>query len=123
MRFISLVLILATQVSLADEVVQLKLNQPAPFAGWLFSPAKELEVRKAIIELDTTKLLLDNNTKLLTLKDQQNVLLQEQVRLWQDQSKAMAEQLVAKENARMYYFLDGAVLTTALAFAVNRATR
>ena len=123
MRFIILSLLLASQAVMAADVVHLKLNQPAPMEGYLFSIPKELEVRKAMMELDTSKLLLDNNAKLINLMTIEKGLLTEQVRLWQDQSRELSRQLVEKENARLWWFLGGAALTTALAFAVNKAVK
>lgn len=124
-KYLILSTLLVTQLVMAADgpVTHLNKGDPAPYEGYHFTLAKELEVRQGMLELDTDKLIIDNNQKLLTLKDAQVVILNDQVKLWQDQSKALAEQVVAKENSRFWYFVLGCATTTALAFAVNKATK
>ena len=123
-KYLILYVILVTQSAMACDPVQfIKKGAASACDGYVFSLDKELEVRLKMLELQTDQAIIQNDQKLINLKDVQIGLLNTQVELWQNQSKALAEQLVAKENSRMWYFFGGAVLTTALAFAVNKATK
>jgi hypothetical protein len=118
--------LLFAQSALACNPVQfIKRGDPSNCDGYVFSTDQELQVRRDKEELKTTKMILDNSTKLIGLKDQQNSLLDSQVVLWRTQSEALSKQLVDRENSSFWhntlYFALGAALTTALAFGVNKA--
>jgi hypothetical protein len=123
-KYLILTAIMVTQTALACNPVQfIKKGATSNCDGYVFSVDKELEVRLKMIELQASGTLLQNNEKVINLKDAQIGLLNTQVDLWQKQSKALSEQLVAKENARLWYFMGGAALTTILAFAVSRSVK
>ena len=123
----TLILLLVALVNAAvlacDPVIFIKKGATSPCDGYVFSIDKELEVRLKLLELQTNQVIIQNDQKIINLKDNQISLLNDQVKLWQDQSKALAEQVVTKDNAKFWYFVLGAAVTTGLAFSVNRATR
>lgn len=127
-KYLILYSMILSQAALAcDPVKYVKKGEVAPCTGYLFTPDKELEVRKTIEELKTSRFIIENNAKLINLKDENLSLTNTQLKLWQDQSSMLSKQLVDRENSSFwkstFYFVLGAAVTTGLAFAVNKATK
>jgi hypothetical protein len=102
-------------------------GQAAPFTGYLFSPDKEKEARQDSESLRYYKTLDETNIKLMALKDREMELIREQSKMWQEQSSELSKQLQQSKDSNFWkttlYFGLGALLTTALAFGVNQATK
>lgn len=122
-----IVLALAFSLSAQAQVEYLEKGKAAPFTGYLFTPEKEAEVRKANEDLKLYKLIEDNNSKILKLKEDQLVVVKEQANLWQTQSERLSKQLVDAENRAFWrntlYFGLGALITTSIVFGVNQASK
>jgi hypothetical protein len=108
-------------------VVFLRKGEQAPFEGYHFSLEAEEKNRKSLLDLDIYKELDASNRRMLDLKTQENTILTQQYTLWKDQSASLSKQLVSARNDTFWhslmYFTLGCLVTTGLAFAVNKATR
>ena len=126
MRSIVLSLSLISHIA-AAQVKYVEKGEPAPYTGYLFTPEKELEVRQANEALKYFKLADETNTRIIKLKDDELVLVRQQADIWKNQSDALSKELQEQKNSGFWkqtlYFGLGALLTTALAFGVNKATK
>lgn len=123
-----LVLILSfASISATAQVKYLEQGQQAPFTGYLFSPDKEQEARQNTEAVQHLRKLDEYNQKIIQLKDEEIQLINGQKQMWQKQSEDLSKQLQAKENSGFWkqtlYFGLGALVTTALAYGVNQATK
>lgn len=109
------------------QVKYLEKGEPAPYTGFLFTPEKEQEVRQANEALKYFKLVDETNQRIIKLKDDELALIKDQGAIWRNQADALSKQLQEEKNSSFWrntlYFGLGAVLTTALAFGVNQATK
>lgn len=125
MRYL-LILLLIPSIALA-QVKHLNKNDKAPFSGYLFSPDKEAEVRKTNEDYKTLVLVDQNNQKLFKLKDDQIGIMDKQITLWRTQSQDLSKQLVERENSSFWkqtlFFGLGAIVTTAIVYGVNKASK
>jgi hypothetical protein len=114
-------------ISANAQVEYIEKGKPAPYTGYLFTPEKEADVRKANEDLKLFKLIDDNNSKILKLKEDQLVVVKEQADLWKNQSERLSKQLVDAEDRGFWrntlYFGLGAIVTTAIVFGVNQASK
>lgn len=121
---IASLLISATSVA---QVQYIQKDSIAPYTGYLFSIEAERVNRKSLLDLDVYKQLDESNKRMLDLKIQENKLLTEQYLLWKTQSDNLSKQLISARNDTFWhsllYFGLGCLVTTGLAFAVNKATR
>jgi hypothetical protein len=121
-----LCLLLISSIASA-QVVHLDKGSPSPFEGYLFSIESEKANRKSLLDLDIYKELDASNRRMLDLKTQENTILTQQYVLWKDQSASLSKQLVSARNDTFWhsllYFGLGCLVTTGLAYAVNKATR
>lgn len=120
MRALLLALILFTNTAFGYEVKYLDQGQAAPFAGYLIEPKLEKEFRLMDKELEYNK-------KLVVSLDAINKSYQEQVYVMQtridNQSKELKELRTSDSFLSKYgLFILGCLTTTAVAFAVNRAS-
>jgi len=109
------------------QVQYLPKDTPAPYTGYLFTPEAEKANRKSLLDLDIYKQLDESNRRILDLRVQENKVLTEQYQLWKGQSDSLSKQLVSARNDTFWkslvYFGLGCLVTTGLAFAVNKATK
>ena len=126
MRLLLFLSIFISQVSLA-QVKYLEKGEAAPYTGYLFTPEKETEVRQGAEALKYFKLVDETNGRIIKLKDDELVLVRQQSDIWRTQSEALSKELQGQKNTGFWkqtlYFGLGALLTTALAFGVNKATK
>ena len=122
--FLSIALISGPAVA---QVQYLEKGQAAPYTGYLFTPEKESEVRQTNEALKLFKLVDESNQRIIGLKDQELALVNSQSKIWRDQSEQLSKELQEQKNSSFWkqtlYFGLGALLTTALAFGVNQATK
>ena len=122
--FLCLLLISSTALG---QVVHLDKGTPAPVEGYLFSLDAEKANRKSLLDLDIYKELDASSKRMLDLKTQENTILTQQYVLWKDQSASLSKQLVSARNDTFWhsllYFSLGCIITTGLAYGVNKATR
>jgi len=93
---------------------------PAPSDGYLFTKDQELKNRLQLIDLDFYKEAYP------TLQNS-NKILNDQVDLWRTRAVDATQTLEKHETDTFWrdtlYFLGGCVVTTALAFAVAKASK
>lgn len=110
-----------------NPVLHIDKGTPAPCEGFIFSLDKEQEIRKQLEEYKTLKFINANLELIIKLKDSQIDILGQQVTLWQDQSTRLSKQVIESQDKSFWrsalYFGLGALVTTGLAFAVNKATK
>lgn len=121
---ITLLLISATATA---QVQYIQKDTPAPYSGYLFTIEAEKANRKSLLDLDVYKELDASNKRMLELRVQENKILDSQYQLWKGQSESLSKQLVSARNDTFWhsllYFSLGCLVTTGLAFAVNKATK
>ena len=127
-KYLILIALLITHSSLAcNPVLHLNKGDAAPCDGFIFSVDEELKNRAKLMELQTDQITLENNAKIIALLKTENIITNDQVKLWQTQSSDLAKQLVDKDNASFWkslgYFSLGAALTTIIVFGVNKASK
>lgn len=109
--------------SLAD-VKFLDKNEPAPFAGYLFSPDKEKEARIGLVEKDYYKQLTESQNRVIILNNDNEKIYTERLNLYRNQNaelqKELANQRSTSELQRWIYFGAGIFLS---GFAVWGASR
>lgn len=109
------------------QVKYIEKGEQAPYSGFLFTPEKEAEVRQNTESLKYYKLVDESNKRLFELQAKELQYTQEQANLWRSQSGELSRQLEDQRNSSFWkqtlYFGLGALVTTALAFGVNQATK
>lgn len=115
-------------------VVTLNEGDPAPCRGFLFSPAKEKEIRLLDQEY---QILLDKSViteKQLELYKANTILLesvlekeQKKAQLWQDHAEKYTEKYIKEQENRSnrdwLFFAGGVLLTIGAAWAVGQASK
>lgn len=120
--------LLFSQVVYADGPVQyLDKLTPAPYAGYLFTPEKEKEVRFKLVERDYYETL---TTSLTSINSKQEALLKlqdDRINLYTQQVDNLSKRLAESKDSNFWsnagFFILGALVTTGIAFSVTRATR
>lgn len=109
------------------QVQYVKKGDTVPYTGFLFTEEAERANRKSLLDLDIYKEIDESNKRMLDLRVQENKILTEQYQLWKGQSESLSKQLVSARNDTFWkslvYFGLGCIVTTGLAFAVNKATK
>jgi hypothetical protein len=111
--------VLGGSPSYADPV-DLNKGQPAPFTGILFTPEDDKKLRDMYIEKEALE-------KKFTYIQEDNKLLLDKSKLWQDQSEVLSKRLVEAQNDSFWkksmFFALGVIATVGAAYAVKGATR
>jgi hypothetical protein len=97
-----------------QSVTYLLETQEAPCAGYLFSPAKEYQVRIKIQQSDVMKELVDKQSDVIDTMDKR-------LQNMQDYNQYLSEELQRKDSAlyKFLYFGLGVLITGAIANNVN----
>jgi hypothetical protein len=112
---------------LANEVVFLEQNKPAPYSGVLFPVEKANELRKMAIELETLRAInesyiksIDLYQKTIRLHDQKYELLNEQNdRL----SEALVESRRSNDLQKVIWFTLGVLATGFAVYGAKKITQ
>jgi hypothetical protein len=120
--------VIATAIpTYAQDAVILNKGQSAPFTGILMTEDMAKDLKSKVIELDYEKVINASQTRQIDLYKAQLVTVESQATLWRDTSLKLSKELTDTKDHSMWKsvggFVVGAVLTTAIAFAVNRSTR
>lgn len=110
------ILLVSIPVLAEDKVKYLGQNDPAPYAGYLFTPEATKQLRVDAIELDGSKRLNQYyseqiNTYETRLKD------------YQQQNNELSSRLASSDTSffsKAGYFIFGAVLTGMIAYGVYK---
>lgn len=127
MKTQALFLTLLTSLNALGQVQYLDKGIPAPYSGFLFTPEAEKANRLRLLERDYFEQLDVQNKHLIELQVAQTAIVQQQVDLWKGQSENLSKQLTEmKDNSfwkSLLYFGLGCILTTAVVFGVNKASK
>lgn len=120
-------LILSHSVIAAGPIQYLTQGTPAPYNGYIFTEEAEQKNRLQLIEGNYFKSLDSVNQEYLLNLHKQMELSDKQRILWREESERLSKQLVAQQDSSFWkqvlFFGLGCVVTTGLAFAVNKATK
>lgn len=103
----------------ANDAIFVEKNQPAPFAGVLFTEKHAKEIRKDLIELDQKRILvvakdqeIGSLHKIITLKS-------EEVNLYKKQNEKLVKYNDSAETMKYVYFGLGVVVTGLAVYAAK----
>lgn len=123
--FIALLLICS--ISLADDVVPIQKDQPAPFNGLLFPQEKAVDARNAIIERDSLKainLSLDNSVKYYQENSGKDA---EKIKLLMDRNDQLSKNLNDERTVtnweRIAWIAAGVVLTGVAFYGLHAVSK
>jgi hypothetical protein len=122
---ISLILLLISNIALADDPTILQLGDKAPYIGLLFSPTKANELRQGLLERDYYLKINDSLNKSIDL---QQAIINDQnnkINLLITQDDSLAKNLQSERNVSEWtkaaYFLLGIAATVGAGYAIKRA--
>ncbi len=126
MKLASLLLLVSITAA-ADPVIYIEKATPAPYAGYLFTPEAELKNRLQLLDGDYYKQLEVLSQKSIETYKLQLSMTESQRDLWSKEAQRLSKELVSNQDSSFWkssaYFALGCVVTTAIAFAVNKATK
>lgn len=118
MKYLALLLICST--ALADDVYIIKKGQASPIDGFVITESKALTIREHEIDLRLTQ-------KTLSLTEQQNALLTEQLSRANTHIDGLGKQLVESRDSSLLskigLFLLGAGAAVAITYGVSGALK
>jgi len=116
-----------SNVSNADQVVQLNQNDKAPFAGLLFDQEKANNVKIGLIERDLYKEIMASQSRSIDLLKENEVYSENKVKMLLDQNDKLSQSLRSSQSMttweRIGFFALGVLATVGAAYAVRSATR
>ena len=102
----------------AQPIIELKLNQPAPYDGILFTNEAANKVRYQLLELDRM-------TRLNGLYEKDILVLEKQSNHWKQATLDLSSRVIEADSRNFWqnaaYFGLGAVTVILLAFATSQA--
>lgn len=126
-KLITLVLMASFSTSLFAQVLYVSKGDPAPYNGYIFTLGAELDNRKKLEDLKTLVLVEANDKKIIDMKDLYITESNTEMNIWKTQAQDLSKQLAEQSNSSFWhsvlYFGLGVVASTAMAFAVSRASR
>jgi polyhydroxyalkanoate synthesis regulator phasin len=127
MKRLTLLSILFVQSVLASDPTLLHKGDLSPNEGWLFSRELEADNRQRLMDADILKQLDASNQRVIQYHIQEKDILKQQADLWHGQADNLSKQLVQAEDRSFWrnsmFFVLGALITTAITFGVNKASR
>jgi hypothetical protein len=108
-----------------DKVIFLDEKTPAPFAGYLFPPAKEKEVRLKLIEGDFNAERVDLSQKIILASRQELGMANDRLENFREQNNKLSKDLIDSRNASFWqytlFFMAGAFITGAISYGVVKS--
>ena len=105
--------------NIASAQTTIKAGTPAPYDGVLFDNASEQKLRDMALENEAF-------VKKFAILNDQNTMLDSQVKIWKDQSLQLSKEVYdSRKDSNWRFsggFLAGAIVTVVLAMAVKGAT-
>lgn len=119
---VTLLTLVSPALAMASDpsVVQLKKSDPAPFAGYLITPAKVQKIYQLQVDLDAEKHVNQLLTSEQALYDKRIANAQNEV---DSLSKELSENRDKSIFTKAGYFIFGAVVTGVIAYGVARSMR
>lgn len=119
---ILLIISLLGNFCLADDVIFLEKNKPAPYDGYLFTPEKTKDTRIKLLERNTFEGLNESLTKTNTFLQENSSLKDQQIKIVMDRNDQLAETVRDQQSTNNWvkagYFLAGVFITY---FAIKEA--
>lgn len=106
--------LLATIANAADPISK---GDKAPYDGVIFNHKEAIDLKRDLIDLDTLK-------KQQEIYKENQKIMDNQVKLWRDQSLGLSKELVKEKNSfwgSMGYFFLGVGASTLIVFGVRRS--
>lgn len=117
-------MLLACNLSLAEEVKVVKKGETVPFDGVLFTKEKEKEVRN---DLEASEKKIVTLKKLNELSESEIDILNKRLELYQNKAREFADREVKNENntflKNSLYFISGALITGLIGYGVVKTYR
>lgn len=114
----------ATYADCPNNVQPIKKGEVAVCDGFLFSDGAEKTASQARDDADYYKKLSDKLQEKSDLEDKQSQILNDRLKLYIDESKALSKTVAQKDNTeslyRFVYFALGVVITGVIAVNVRR---
>lgn len=127
LQAILLIFLTSVSNSFAQDVVELKKGEIAPFTGLLFTEAKAKDIKFVYEERDSFKLMLDSANRSLTLMNSNLSLKDEQLNITTTQNTVLAKELRDQRGfnnwERFGWFGAGVVTALITFYAAKQATR
>lgn len=127
LQAILLISLTSVSNSFAQDVVELKKDDKAPFTGLLFTEAKAKDIKFRLDERDSFKLMYESSNRSLDLMNSNLKLKDEQLNITIDQNNKLALQLRERNDfnslERFAWFALGVVATGFAVYGLNQATR
>jgi hypothetical protein len=116
----SLILLLISNLALADDAKYLRQNDLAPFSGYLISPEKAEKIRLMDIDLNTSRKIVEG-------LNEENQILDLRLKAAKDHIDFQAKELVEARDQGFFtktgYFLLGAIITGLISYGAAQAYR
>lgn len=97
-KLLIFLLIISSNIALADDALYLNKDDKAPFSGYLMPKEKVLDLRNAVLERDTLRLQNDSLNVSLKLQDDIIAKKDQQLTLYGDQMDKMAKTAYSNES-------------------------
>lgn len=125
-KLITILLIISHWV-FADEAVFLNKNDPAPYDGFLITPAKVQEIKQVKFERDTYLKLNESYDKSLKLQEDINSKNQDKIKLLLDQNDKLAKTAYDSQSIntleKALWFVGGMVAVGLGAYGISQVSR
>ena len=108
-----LIIVLLTN-DVYGQTVYLPINNPAPYSGFLFTPAKTEELRKDLIAYDGLKIINQSLERSLALSVSNLGLTKQQVDLLTIQNQKLIDERTIFTSFQKYAYIGSGILGTAL---------
>lgn len=128
-KTIALLLIFSTSlnISFAADVVEVKKDQPAPFAGFLFPPEKAQDVKDRLVDADRLKEINESYKRSIELYKDNEKLHEERMVKTMAQADNLAKNLYEARSTssleKFGYFFLGVLGTSLAVYGVKKATQ
>lgn len=116
-------IVVTSQNSLAQDVIEIKKGTEAPFTGLLFSEKKAREVRVELLELDKTKIILDSKEEQLKLHKTMIKLKDEELELYRQQNERLVKVRNNSDKMQYIWFGLGVIVTGAAVYGAGALSR
>lgn len=127
LQAILLISLINANNSFAQDVVELKKDEKAPFAGLLFTESKAKDIKFQLDERDSFKKMLESSNRSIDLMNSNLKLKDEQLNIVIEQNNKLAMSLRDQKDfnswERFAWFALGVVATGFAVYGLNQATR
>lgn len=120
-------LIFSTTVRANEDVVSIEKGKAAPFSGLLFTNKKANEIRREVLELDKTRIMLESRNERLEIFQSRLKLRDEEIELYRRQNERLIKQNNSNKSVgsveRMVWFGLGILATAGAVYGAGALSR